>query len=50
MLKKKAELLELLKKEDVTVADEEDVILYQYYPPWTPPFLKLQEVLLRVQL
>ena len=47
---KKQKLISILKQHDVTVKESSSTHLWQYYPPFAPNWLRLQEVLLPVEL
>ncbi|KAL3142827.1 hypothetical protein ABBQ38_003122 [Trebouxia sp. C0009 RCD-2024] len=47
---KKQKLISILKQHDVTVKESSTTHLWQYYPPFAPNWLRLQEVLLPVEL
>lgn len=42
-------LFAILKQHDITVKDTTSTHLWQYYPPFAPNWLRLQEVLLPVE-
>lgn len=46
---KKAALLEVLRAEGIEVVEPDTVRVYQYYPPFTPAWMRYQEVLLAVK-
>jgi len=46
---KKEKLASILKQHDVTVKDTTSTHLWQYYPPFAPNWLRLQEVLLPIE-
>lgn len=45
---KKQQLLSVLKQHDVSVTDTSNTRLWQYYPPFAPSWLRLNEVLLPI--
>lgn len=45
---KRQELVEQLKKHDITVDSNAPVKVYQYYPPFAPGWIRLNEVLLPI--
>lgn len=47
---KKQKLISVLKQHDVTVKESSSTHLWQYYPPFAPNWIRLQEVLLPVEL
>jgi len=47
--KKKQELVAALKKADIDVKSSSPVTLNQFYPPFAPRFIRLQELLLPVE-
>ena len=49
MKQKRAELEEELQARGITVVPGADTKLYQYYPPFAPFWLRLQDVLLPVE-
>ena len=46
---KKQQLLSVLKQHDITVTDTSSTRLWQYYPPFAPGWLRLNEVLLPIE-
>ena len=46
---KKQKLISILKQHDVTVKESSSTHLWQYYPPFAPNWLRLQEVLLPIE-
>lgn len=46
---KKDKLASILKQHDITVKDMSSTHLWQYYPPFAPNWLRLQEVLLPIE-
>jgi hypothetical protein len=47
---KKDKLAAILKQHDITVKDTTSTHLWQYYPPFAPNWLRLQEVLLPIEV
>ena len=47
---KKDKLGAILKQHDITVKDTASTHLWQYYPPFAPNWLRLQEVLLPIEV
>ena len=47
---KKSKLVAVLKQHDITVKDTTSTHLWQYYPPFAPNWLRLQEVLLPIEV
>ena len=47
---KKQKLISILKQHDVTLKESSSTHLWQYYPPFAPNWLRLQEVLLPIEL
>ena len=47
---KKQKLISILKQHDVTVKESSNTHLWQYYPPFAPNWLRLQEVLLPIEI
>lgn len=47
---KKDKLVAILKQHDITVKDTTSTHLWQYYPPFAPNWLRLQEVLLPIEV
>ena len=47
---KKQKLISILKQHDVTMKESSSTHLWQYYPPFAPNWIRLQEVLLPVEL
>jgi hypothetical protein len=46
---KKQKLLAILKQHDVTVKNTDKTHLWQYYPPFAPSWIRLQEVLVPIE-
>ena len=46
---KRRELVKAMKAAGIKVDESADTRLYQYYPPFAPTFLRLQDVLLPVE-
>ena len=46
---KKQQLLSVLKQHDISVTDSSNTRLWQYYPPFAPSWIRLNEVLLPIE-